>query len=61
MKVRMPKWAKLNIPVNCLTLEDVEKRKLLLKQIRTHLKENLSTEMYRDVDFELRELFLFVK
>jgi hypothetical protein len=61
MKVRMPKWAKLDIPVNCLTLEDVEKRKLLLKQIRTHLKENLSTEMYRDVDFELRELFLFVK
>ena len=61
MKVRMPKWAKLDIPVNCLTLEDVEKRKLLLKQIRTHLKENLSSEMYRDVDFELRELFLFVK
>lgn len=61
MKIRIPKWAKLDIPVNCLTLEDVEKRKLLLKQIRTHLKENLSTEMYRDVDFELRELFLFVK
>lgn len=61
MKVKISKWANLNIPVNCLTLKDVEKRKILLKQIRTHLKENLSTEMYRDVDCELRELFLFVK
>jgi hypothetical protein len=61
MKVKIPKWTNLNIPVNCLTLKDVEKRKILLKQIRTHLKENLSTEMYRDVDCELRELFLFVK
>lgn len=58
MNIRMPKWTNLNLSVRYLTIGDVEKRKKLLKQIRTHLKENLPTEMYREVDCELRDLFL---
>lgn len=58
MKVRMPKWTNLSVSTRYLTIGEVEKRKQLLNQIRTHLKENLPTEIYREVKFELGELFL---
>lgn len=58
MKIRMPKWANLNLSARHLTIGDVEKRKKLLKQIRAHLKENLPVEVYREVNCELSELFL---
>lgn len=58
MKVRMPKWTNLNVSTRYLTIGEVEKRKQLLNQIRIHLKENLPIEIYREVKFELGELFL---
>lgn len=58
MKIRMPKWTNFGISTKYLTIAEVEKRKQLLNQIRTHLKENLSTEVYKEVKFELGELFL---
>ena len=58
MKVRMPKWTNLNVSTRYLTIGEVEKRKQLLNQIRTHLKENLPAEMYSKVKCELGELFL---
>lgn len=58
MKVRTPKWANLNVSTRYLTIAEVEKRKQLLNQIRTHFKENLPKEVYQEANAELRELFL---
>lgn len=58
MKIRIPKWTNLNVSTRYLTITEIEKRKLLLNQIRTRLKENLPKEAYQEANAELRELFL---
>lgn len=58
MSFRMPKWINFNYSTRYLTIREVETRKKLLNQIRAHLKENLSAEVYREVNCELVNLFL---
>ena len=58
MKITTPKWTNLNVSTRYLTITEIEKRKLLLNQIRTCFKENLPKEVYQEANAELCELFL---